>query len=328
AGARALRISNQGEAAKLHYEEDESQSPSSSSSNGNGDGDDEAGGVSAYKWCAAVGGIGFLETSYLTYLKLSNTEAICPTGAPSCTTILTSDYSSVLGIPLPLFGMLAYGSVTLLGLNLSSKERRSVGELILIGITTSMAAASTYFLYILSTEFNGESCLYCLASAALSFSSFFLSVKGYGSGEVQKTLGLQLAVASLVIIALSASYADIHSSNSSRDETEVPYFETRISTESSPFAVSLAKHLHSIGAKLYGAFWCSHCLDQKEIFGGEASKLLDYVECFPDGMNKETKMAEACVDAKLKGFPTWSIKGQILEGEKQLSELAALSGFN
>lgn len=48
-------------------------------------------------------------------------------------------------------------------------------------------------------------------------------------------------------------------------ETEIPYFETGITKESSPLAITLAKHLHSIGAKLYGAFWCSHCYDQKEV---------------------------------------------------------------
>lgn len=48
-------------------------------------------------------------------------------------------------------------------------------------------------------------------------------------------------------------------------ETEIPYFETEIAKESSPLAITLAKHLHSIGAKLYGAFWCSHCHDQKEV---------------------------------------------------------------
>ncbi|GAU43407.1 hypothetical protein TSUD_135210 [Trifolium subterraneum] len=45
---------------------------------------------------------------------------------------------------------------------------------------------------------------------------------------------------------------------------ELPYFATEITTPSSPFALSLAKYLHSIGAKMYGAFWCSHCQEQKE----------------------------------------------------------------
>ena len=32
------------------------------------------------------------------------------------------------------------------------------------------------------------------------------------------------------------------------------------------------------GAVFYGAFWCSHCQDQKKLFGSSA-KLLPYVEC-------------------------------------------------
>lgn len=46
---------------------------------------------------------------------------------------------------------------------------------------------------------------------------------------------------------------------------ELPYVEKEVVKESSPVAISLAKHLHSIGAKLYGAFWCSHCVHQKEV---------------------------------------------------------------
>lgn len=51
-------------------------------------------------------------------------------------------------------------------------------------------------------------------------------------------------------------------------EIDLPYFTTEITTASSPFAVSLAKHLNSIGAKMYGAFWCSHCLEQKQVHTG------------------------------------------------------------
>ncbi|KAL8034773.1 hypothetical protein ABFX02_12G051700 [Erythranthe guttata] len=290
-------------------------------------------GFAAYKWwCLGLGGIGLLETAYLTYLKLTNSDAFCPMGGGSCTTILTSAYSSVFGIPLPLFGMLAYGLVATLGLQSGAKRStlgtgKTDGEIILVGITTSMAVASAYFLYILRTEFGGELCLYCLASAALSFSLFFITLKRFGSNDLREFLGLQLFVASFVVIALTTSYNDARSVSSGMTETEIPYFETEITKESNPLAVSLAKHLHSIGAKLYGAFWCSHCLDQKEIFGREAAKMLDYVECFPDGVSKDIKMAKICSDAKLEGFPTWEINGQVLSGEKQLSELATLSGF-
>lgn len=42
-------------------------------------------------------------------------------------------------------------------------------------------------------------------------------------------------------------------------------YETEITNQSTPLSLSLAKHLHSIGAKMYGAFWCSHCNEQKQV---------------------------------------------------------------
>lgn len=68
--------------------------------------------------------------------------------------------------------------------------------------------------------------------------------------------------------------------------------------------------------------FCCFVLLLKQMFGREAAKLLDYIECFPDGVREGTKMAEACYDVKLKGFPTWEINGQVrtpLELRKTIS---------
>lgn len=48
-----------------------------------------------------------------------------------------------------------------------------------------------------------------------------------------------------------------------------------------------------------------------QMFGREAAKLLNYVECFPAGYKKGTKILKACVDARIEGFPTWVINGQV-----------------
>lgn len=53
--------------------------------------------ISAYNWCAGLGGLGFLETAYLTYLKLTNSDAFCPIGGGSCANILNSDYALLFG---------------------------------------------------------------------------------------------------------------------------------------------------------------------------------------------------------------------------------------
>ncbi|KAM7261036.1 hypothetical protein ACFE04_026511 [Oxalis oulophora] len=298
-------------------------SPSVSSSN------------STYKWSAsaALGIIGFLETSYLTYLKLSNSDAFCPITGGSCGDVLNSQYAVVFGVPLPLIGMAAYGLVTAFSLLQLSEKKLPFGitetypRFILLGTTTSMAASSAYFLYILSTRFSGTLCPYCLVSAFLSFSLFFITLKDVGFQEVQKAAGLQLCIASLVVVALSTSYGNSQSIPSSLAESDLPYFTVEITTPSSPFAFSLAKYLHSIGAKMYGAFWCSHCLEQKEMFGSEAAKYLDYVECFPEGYRKGIQIAKACSDAKIDGFPTWIINDQVISGEQELSDLAEVSGF-
>ncbi|KAK3410526.1 hypothetical protein EUGRSUZ_J02496 [Eucalyptus grandis] len=310
---------------------------SSAAADADADADADAGATSSssgltYKLYAGIGGVGFCETAYLTYLKLTDSDAFCPIGGGSCGDVLNSDYASVFGVPLPLIGMIAYGTVAALGVRLMGKDlpfglKESNGRLVLLGITTSMATASAYFLYLLSTKLSGASCSYCLLSALLSFSLVFITIKDFGLEEIQKTWGLQLCMASLVVITLSTAYSTSQSIPSSLAGTEIPFFATEITTPSSTFAVSLARHLHSIGAKMYGAFWCSHCLEQKQMFGREAAKILDYVECFPDGYKKGTKIAKQCADVGIEGFPTWLINGEVLSGEQELSELARLSGF-
>lgn len=47
------------------------------------------------------------------------------------------------------------------------------------------------------------------------------------------------------------------------------------------------------------------------MFGREAAKQLNYVECFPDGYKKGTKILKACADAGIEGFPTWIINDQV-----------------
>lgn len=54
--------------------------------------------ISTYRWCAGIGGLGLLETAYLSYLKLTDSDAFCPIGGGSCGDVLNSDYAVVFGI--------------------------------------------------------------------------------------------------------------------------------------------------------------------------------------------------------------------------------------
>lgn len=62
-----------------------------------------------------------------------------------------------------------------------------------------------------------------------------------------------------------------------------------------------AQCIKDSGAKFYGAFWCSHCQEQKKEFGRSA-KYLPYVECSTP--NGQAQVAE-CKDAGITGYPTW-----------------------
>jgi hypothetical protein len=83
-----------------------------------------------------------------------------------------------------------------------------------------------------------------------------------------------------------------------------------------------AKCLKNNGATFYGAFWCSHCQNQKKEFGVSA-KYLPYVECStPDGQGQ----TQICKDAGVSTYPTWQF-GQStttrITGEISLEQLAS-----
>jgi len=59
-----------------------------------------------------------------------------------------------------------------------------------------------------------------------------------------------------------------------------------VTKSSPPGAADLAKRLKAAGAQMYGAFWCSHCFDQKQDFGKDAIADFPYIECYPDGVHK------------------------------------------
>ncbi|MAG60500.1 hypothetical protein CL619_01815 [archaeon] len=82
--------------------------------------------------------------------------------------------------------------------------------------------------------------------------------------------------------------------------------------------LALAECLTESGAKFYGAYWCPHCIDQKEMFG-DAISSAPYVEC--------TEEEAACAAAGVTGYPTWIFgDGTVTQGAQSLGTLAELSG--
>jgi hypothetical protein len=97
-----------------------------------------------------------------------------------------------------------------------------------------------------------------------------------------------------------------------------------ITTSSGPAEIALANHLTKVSAKMYGAYWCSHCYSQKQLFGKEAWPQVNYIECAADG---EKANPAACEQAKIKGYPTWQINGRQYPGTMSMFKLAKASGY-
>ena len=100
--------------------------------------------------------------------------------------------------------------------------------------------------------------------------------------------------------------------------------ELKVTSESTKESIALAKYLKDNGVVKYSAYWCPNCLDQSELFGKEAYKELNVVECARDGKNSQTQL---CIDKKIQGFPSWEINGNIIIGVQTLEKLSELTGY-
>lgn len=284
----------------------------------------------------AIAAAGALETAFLTVVELTgNAAAACPTSG--CEAALSSPYAKVFGVPLTLFGFLAYTTMGILAAaplavnpaerkELRSKLENQTWPLLFAG-GTAMAIFSSYLMYILIVEIKGL-CPYCIVSALFSLSLFVLSAIGREWEDIGQLLFTGVLVGMVTLIGALGIYANANTQNATGGADTAVNTPGQagkpITTTSGEAEIALAKHLTQIGAKEYGAYWCPHCYDQKQLFGKEAVSFLNYVECDPNGKNARPQL---CKDAKIEGYPTWEINGKKYPGAYALEKLAELSGY-
>jgi hypothetical protein len=85
---------------------------------------------------------------------------------------------------------------------------------------------------------------------------------------------------------------------------------------------AFAKCLAARQVKMYGLFWCTHCEEQKEMFGS-AFQYVPYIECGTKGSRAEQP---ACKQVGVKNFPTWQFATERHEGVLRLESLSEKSG--
>ncbi|MEM9265912.1 MAG: vitamin K epoxide reductase family protein [Cyanobacteria bacterium P01_F01_bin.13] len=284
-----------------------------------------------YRWSrpaiGAIATVGALGTAYLTVIKLMGNSAACP--VKGCDQVLTSAYADVFGIPLTLFGCLAYLSMVALSLvpllvNAESKQRQNLEDttwpLLFIG-ATGMMVFSGYLMYLLATELKAA-CIYCIASASFTVLMFLLTVLGRRWDDQGSLLFRGVIMGMVTLVATIGMYSiSINGPAATASGNTGP----AVTNTSGAAEVALAKHLKEVGAKMYGAYWCPHCFDQKQLFGKEAKNYVPYIECADDGANSQTALCQSVPE--ITGFPTWEVNGEFLAGTQTLNTLAAASGY-
>lgn len=234
-----------------------------------------------------------------------------------------SPYIQLGAISLPFLGAIAYGLIGMMAIIPVVTKNKALEGPTWLGLfvgTTAMTIFSGYLLYVMFAVVQ-EPCLPCLMSAILSLGLWGLTLVGKRWDSLGQLLLPGLTVTIAALIATTGLYAYAQNPESFAAGNPPPI----VQTQSGESEIALAKHLESIGAKKYGAWWCPHCHAQQTLFGQEAFEHIDYVECDEEGVNPQP---DACRAVGVQSYPTWEINGQTYAGVQSLDNLATISGYD
>jgi uncharacterized membrane protein len=294
------------------------------------------------KTMGTVASLGAIETAYLTFSKLTgggNLEQFCGVSG-DCGSVLSGTYSWIPGtdIPLAAVGLLAYTVTAALALGpiIQNQTDDADNRVQLTVLSTAMGVFSVFLMALLFGVLK-QSCAFCIVSATFSIGLAKLAWLGGALPKervkegVAWSAGSALAAfaASVVIFAAPGanSAVTVAGELAGGSATSLvladagklpPQAAPLISTTSSSRALELSTNLQALNAKMYGAYWCSHCFEQKERLGREAMAKIPYIECSSDGVNSQNAM---CKERGLPGYPTWEINGKLYPGDQELEEL-------
>lgn len=251
---------------------------------------------------------GMALSGYLTFTAWQGSLAAFCTEGAGCDVVLNSRWSTLFGMPTSFWGFLAYGLLAAVAWNHDATNRwRWAWVISLLGLSYSLYLTGISF-FVLQAA-----CPYCLLSLGLLSAIFLMTALQRPKNLTQFAWGPWLAktvgAAAVAVVVLHLHYAG--------------YWGKAPGPED-PWVRALAEHLVRSDAKFYGASWCPHCNDQKNLFGSSA-KRVPYIECSPGG--PKAPQAQACKDRNIQSYPTWIINGQRHTGVQSLDTLAQLSNF-
>jgi len=118
--------------------------------------------------------MGIAISSYMLYVATAD-EVIAICGPVSdCNSVQQSEYSHLFGIPIAVFGVIAYLSILLVWsiVHYTAEKIANLGRLILFMLTLSGTLFSIYLTF-LEPFVIGASCIWCLASAIIMTTLFW-----------------------------------------------------------------------------------------------------------------------------------------------------------
>jgi uncharacterized membrane protein len=216
----------------------------------------------------------------------------------------------MLGIPVAAYGVAAYGAILAVSLLSMARKKR---WLILFILSLAGFVFTLYLTYLELFVINAI-CMYCVVSAFIITAIFILTLL-LKKTEHPKMNGLRAVGLGLVIAGVVFFGAAVMQGGQLHESAGV--------SASDPYQTGLAKHLGKIGAVMYGSFKCTHCLEQKRLFG-DAFKYVTYVECHPQGPDANPSL---CFARGIQNYPTWEISGAYYQGTMSLERLAQISGY-
>ena len=257
-------------------------------------------------WVLSI--LGMALSGYLS-LTAFNGESVkgCSVGS-ACDIVLSSQWARTLGMPTAFWGFLTYTALAAIAfVKRQDRHWQLAWTVSLFGLLFSA------YLTTISMTVLHAACPYCLTSLGLMTAIFALVTWQRPSSMTKFSWGPWLTrtapVAAGLIVLLHLNYTGV------LGEARLP---------EDPVAKALAEHLTRVDAKFYGAQWCPHCQNQKALFGA-AAKRLPYIECSPEG--RTAPVAQVCVDADIKSYPTWIIYGKRYEDVLTMQDLAAITKF-
>lgn len=86
---------------------------------------------------------------------------------------------------------------------------------------------------------------------------------------------------------------------------------------------NFAQCLTENNTTFYGAYWCPHCAEQKELLGS-SMEFINYVEC---SLPNKAGQTQICKDQNITGYPTWEFAdGSRVSGTQSIEKLSLKTG--